>query len=107
MTGMPAAVWPMTYARSRRKHSHRCQGCRRIIQVGERVIMARVSGKTTRCAHKACAELRTAGGTCTVEELMEAQGMTYLARVGWRQAQRWIETSPLCQTRGNRLTPGS
>lgn len=40
----PSPTWETTYASNRRKHSHRCRCCDRIIAEGERVLMVRLRG---------------------------------------------------------------
>lgn len=96
---MPSPTWEATYAADRRKHRHRCRVCCRIIQPGERVLMARVCGGRRRQVTKAihldpCATARTPEGT-TERDLLAAHGMAYLARCGWPEAQRFLDTSPL------------
>ena len=44
------------YANDRRKHRHRCQCCRRIINVGEPVVMWRLR-KVTRALHIECQDV--------------------------------------------------
>ena len=41
----------LIYSHDRRKHRHRCQSCRRIVNAGESVLMVRC-GKTTRVVHE-------------------------------------------------------
>lgn len=92
---MPAAIWPMTYSASRRKHSHRCQCCRKIIAEGEAVLMARVVGKATRCMHEDCAAKPFGGSTLTGRDFLEGWGMEYLAGCGWPQARAWLDAAPI------------
>lgn len=44
------------YRNDRRKHRHRCQCCSKVVTVGERVLMYRVSIKATRVLHTECAD---------------------------------------------------
>ncbi len=53
--GMTRDVFEVTYAHDRRKHRHRCRCCGKIIDAGERVVMARVGRRTTWAVHLACA----------------------------------------------------
>lgn len=78
----------MTYSASRRKHHHRCQHCRRIVQDGEQVLMARVSGKVTRVLHDTdqCARFVYSDGI-TAQELMRQHGLAYLAGCGFSAAR--------------------
>ena len=46
------------YANDRRKHRHRCHCCRRIVDAGEPVIMAKVKDRKTRVIHEACGDKR-------------------------------------------------
>lgn len=48
--------WECDYAHDRRKHRHRCRCCGKIINAGERVLMARVANRTTWALHAGCAE---------------------------------------------------
>lgn len=89
----------MTYSSSRRKHSHRCQCCRKIIQEGDTVIMAKVVGKATRCMHEACAAKPFAASRFTGREFLEAWGMEYLAACGWEAAKAFMSESPIYQCR--------
>lgn len=53
----PERVWVAPYANDRRKHSHRCVACSRIIKAGEPVIMGRPRNETrTKAVHVACAD---------------------------------------------------
>lgn len=94
---MPAATWPMTYSSSRRKHSHRCQCCRKVITEGELVLMAKVVGKATRCLHTACADrpYPTATSQLKWRDALEGWGMEYLASCGWKAAKAFIATAPI------------
>lgn len=50
-------LWTIeSYAHDRRKHRHRCRVCRRNIDTGERVLMAKVKAKKTWAIHEACAD---------------------------------------------------
>jgi hypothetical protein len=57
MAGRYAALpWETDYAHDRRNHRHRCRCCSRIINAGERVLMAKVANRTTWALHIACAD---------------------------------------------------
>lgn len=51
-----AQVWDCTYRADRRKHRHRCRCCRRIIQPGAPVVMARIANRRTWVVHSECAD---------------------------------------------------
>lgn len=97
---MPAACWKMTYAAGRRKHRHRCTHCNRIVKPGEEVYMARVIAQRgrTRVLHIDCADAVVVHGA-TERELLECHGMQYLAALGYAQARKWLDKSPLTKTR--------
>ena len=44
----------LSYAHDRRAHRHRCWCCRRILQTGDSVWMARTGNRQTRAIHEAC-----------------------------------------------------
>lgn len=96
---MPPPLWPAVYSSIRRKHSHRCQCCRKIIAEGEAVLMARVVGKATRCMHEACAAKPFGGSSLTGRDFLEGWGMEYLAACGFPEAKAFIETAPIFQPR--------
>ncbi|TCL70610.1 hypothetical protein [Rhizobium sp. BK251] len=95
MSEMPKPFWSMTYASDRRKHSHRCQCCRKIIAEGDAVIMARVVGKATRCIHESCAKKPYGGSKFSWRDALEAWGMEYLANCGFQKAKDFVETAPI------------
>lgn len=97
---MPDPIWSMTYSAKRRKHHHRCFVCRRVIQDGEPVLMARTRTKVTKCIHETCSDSRATPNGFTARDLLEAHGMQYLARCGWADAQRFLETAPICTVGG-------
>lgn len=45
----------VTYANDRRKHKHRCQCCRKIVSIGEQVLLYRITGGS-RVLHVLCAD---------------------------------------------------
>lgn len=47
----PEPVWETDYKSGRRKHSHRCFCCRKVIKPGERVLMCIYPGPKTRACH--------------------------------------------------------
>lgn len=94
------AYWRTTYAADRRKHRHRCRRCKRIVEPGEAVFMARVGRGKTKVLHEACAAEPVVPGEPTTElELLECHGMSYLARYGSRKAQEWLDACALTHTR--------
>lgn len=97
MATMPQPCWSMTYSASRRKHNHRCWHCHKIIADGEAVLMARVGGGKTKCAHEACADVRVGSDLFTVREYLEAAGIEHLKAVGFRAARDWCATAPICR----------
>lgn len=97
---MPSPTWEATYAADRRKHRHRCRVCCRIIQPGERVLMARVCGGKTKAIHAdPCAAARTPEGI-TESDLLTAHGMEYLARCGYKEARAFLDSSPMFRAGG-------
>lgn len=92
---IPDAYWSMTYSSSRRKSSHRCWSCRKVIKEGEAVVMARVVGKATRCMHESCAAKPYAASDFSGRDFLEAWGMEYLANVGYLDAKAFIDTAPI------------
>lgn len=92
---MPNAIWTATYKSDRRKHSHRCRYCRKIIAEGDTVVMARVVGRATRCMHEDCASKPFGGSGLTGRDFLEGWGMQYLAACGFRQAQAFMDVSPV------------
>lgn len=50
-------IWSASYAHDRRKHRHQCKACRRNINAGEAVLMAKVEAKKTVAIHETCAEM--------------------------------------------------
>lgn len=49
-------LWDVeSYAHDRRKHRHQCRVCRRNIDAGEPVLMAKVAAKKTWAIHATCA----------------------------------------------------
>ncbi len=91
---MPVPYWQTTYSSSRRKHSHRCRGCNKVISEGETVLMARVSGKATRCMHEECASKPLADGF-TGRDFLEAWAMEHLSRIGYPEAVSFMEAAPI------------
>lgn len=51
-----AKPWEADYRHDRRKHRHRCRCCGRILNEGNRVLMAKVANRTTWALHIACAD---------------------------------------------------
>jgi hypothetical protein len=94
---MLEATWEMDYSASRRQHHHRCCSCRKIIKDGERVFMARVVGKATRCMHDSCAKSPYGFPGYTGRDFLEAWGMEYLAACGWQKAKQFLATAPICR----------
>ncbi|MCR5943944.1 hypothetical protein FG152_24535 [Ochrobactrum sp. XJ1] len=97
---MPSPYWSMSYSASRRAHNHRCRACSKIIKDDEPVLMARVVGRATKCIHAACADRLSFNGF-NEREYLEAHGMAYLAACGWKDAQRFMETAPICRAFAN------
>lgn len=91
---MPAPYWPMTYSSSRRKHSHRCWSCNKVVKEGEEVLMARVSGKATRCMHEECASKPFSDGF-TGRDFLEAWAMEYLSAIGYPEAVSFMNSAPI------------
>jgi hypothetical protein len=84
----PSPTWELNYASDRRKHSHRCRCCDRIIQAGERVLMIRLRGfrgKKTWALHVVpCADvLHSREGGWTWRDAFEAWGTDHLIRTAW------------------------
>lgn len=70
------------YRADRRKHRHRCKACRRIIQPGQPVLMARVMGRKTVAVHLECAET---GHPCgTYRDAFQAWSDDYARALGHR-----------------------
>ena len=53
---IPNWTWETEYKHDRRKHRHRCKHCRRIINAGEKVLMARIPPRTV-AMHIECADV--------------------------------------------------
>jgi hypothetical protein len=97
---MPDPYWPMVYSSYRRKHSHRCWGCNRVVKEGESVLIARVGSKTTRCMHEECASKPYADGF-TGRDFLEAWAMEHLSRIGYPAAVSFMATAPICRPAAN------
>lgn len=70
-------VWKVErYAHDRRAHRHRCQCCRKIVNAGEPVFMAKVQAKKTRVVHETCAD-KIAINDCSWRELMKLHAFNY------------------------------
>jgi hypothetical protein len=70
-------VWKVeSYAHDRRAHRHRCQCCRKIVNAGEAVYMAKVQTKKTRVVHEACADVLTIGDFSHLD-LMKLNAFNY------------------------------
>jgi len=77
-------TWEADYQHDRRKHRHRCCCCQRIIEAGERVLMAKVGGRRSRAIHIYCAaKPHGTGGRWTYRDAMEAWGTDYLKKIGF------------------------
>lgn len=48
---MSAAPWEADYRHDRRLHRHRCRVCAKVLNEGERVMMAKVAGRKTYAMH--------------------------------------------------------
>jgi len=56
---MAERIWECDYHHDRRQHRHRCRACWKIIEAGERVVMARkAKSRGTVALHAGCAEMR-------------------------------------------------
>lgn len=94
---MPEPVWAMTYSSSRRKHSHKCWSCNKVLKEGEAVVMARVLGKATRCMHETCAAKPYGASSFKGRDFLEAWGMEYLANVGYPAAKSFLSSAAICR----------
>lgn len=94
---MPSPIWSMNYSSSRRKSSHRCWCCNKVIKEGEAVLMARVTGKATRCMHEACSEKPYGASAFSGRDYLEAWGMEYLANIGFTAAKTFMSSAPICR----------
>lgn len=81
MAKRPAPTWETDYQHDRRAHRHRCRCCNRIIDAGERVLMARVAGGKTFAIHIECADRPHPCGT--YRDAMTEWGLEALRRLGW------------------------
>ena len=79
----PASTWEADYRHDRRSHRHRCRCCNRILNEGDRVLMARVSGRDTWAIHIVCAS-RPHIAPWTWRDAMTAWGTVYLRQAGYR-----------------------
>lgn len=95
----PDAYWQMIYASNRRKHNHRCRHCNCIVKPGEKVFMARVFNGKTKVLHAELCANQIAINDVTELALLECHGMQYLAKLGFPNAQKWLDDSPLTKTR--------
>jgi hypothetical protein len=78
----PEPVFECEYANDRRKHRHRCFHCNKILQPGDRVLMATVT-RGTRAAHAEHADA-IHSGDMTVKQAMHQWGLEGLKSRGWR-----------------------
>ncbi len=80
----PSATWETTYRHDRRQHRHRCICCRRIINAGEPVLMARVGTRKTNALHiERCADM-TSTGDWTWRKSLTAWGTDRLIALGYK-----------------------
>lgn len=81
----PSPAWETEYKHDRRAHRHRCKGCGKILNAGERVIMCKVRAGSV-AAHIACAD-RPHGSTetgWTLRDAFEAWGTDHLIARGFK-----------------------
>ena len=78
----PNATWQAEYKHDRRKHRHRCKHCRKIINAGENVLMARQTRGTV-AMHIECADIFCPSIGITSRELMHLWGREALKDRGW------------------------
>jgi hypothetical protein len=84
----PSPTWETTYASNRRKHSHRCRCCDRIIAEGERVLMVRLRGfrgnKTWAIHIDPCSgRLHSPDSGWTWRDAFTCWGTEHLRQCGW------------------------
>lgn len=81
----PDLSWETDYRHDRRAHRHRCLACHRIVNEGERVVMAKISDRVSRTLHLECAG-KVAINDWTWRRLIEEQAKEHLGRVGYKFA---------------------
>ena len=68
-------LWKMVYSDSRRKHSHRCRVCNKVLSSGEECFMSRIGNKT-KAIHADCGSVRVGDGAIADHlELMGCQSL--------------------------------
>lgn len=83
---MPAAMWETDYAHDIRAHRHRCRFCNRIVNTGERVLMAKVAPHTSHVLHVACGDQQHGSGPWTWRDFLAYEGAAFLQSQGWSKA---------------------
>ena len=80
----PSPTWTTEYRHDRRAHAHRCRCCNRVIQAGERVIMAKVADRKTYAVHEACGATPHGSAAWTFADAMAYWGTEHLRALGYK-----------------------
>jgi hypothetical protein len=89
----------MTYSASRRKHSHRCTVCRKIVADGAEVIMLR-EDKGSKVVHVEPCSARQHSPGVDHAEAFRLWGVDRNARLGFRDAQAERDAHPFFRAGG-------
>lgn len=77
------SLFEITYAHDRRKHRHKCQCCRKIVNAGERVVMYKINHKISRVFHVACAD-QPSFDNLTFRQLAQLHSDVYAQALGYK-----------------------
>jgi hypothetical protein len=89
----PEPTYTVSYAHDRRAHRHRCRCCNRILNAGERVVMAKMLGHKTWAVHDDCADKLNGDSGFTWRDSLTAWGTAYLRAIGYKLPLLPIELS--------------
>ena len=95
----PDQSWRMTYSADRRKHSHRCVQCHRIVRSGQEVIMVRRNRGTYVVHVEPCSNLEHTNGF-TYAEAFHFWGVERNAALGFREAKAVVDSHPFFRAGG-------
>jgi len=87
----PDQSWRMTYSADRRKHSHRCVACSRIVGEGQEVIMLR-QDRGSKVVHVDPCSTNQHSPDVTYGEAFRLWGIERNARLGFRDAKAVVDT---------------
>jgi hypothetical protein len=96
---MPDQTWIMTYSADRRKHSHRCVACSRIVGEGQEVIMLR-QDRGSKVVHLYPCSTNQHSPGVTYGEAFRLWGIERNARLGFREAKAIVDVHPFFRAGG-------